>query len=1018
MKDVKNCGLRMRCATVWAVVGVALCSSSALQIVYAQVELPSVSLSAKAKPAGGKQQKPLAVRSSKESGSAWSPSFPPLFKAPLNPTQVHFLDSVGGDASVLDGFNASAQAAATRAVQIKQVEAELKLQPPKSQQALNIALKLARLLEEQSLYVELLRATGAQDSKYPDLNHYTKSRRSQLVNVIDNINKTFPKNEKALSLRATQLVSRLKSGDPTARDEALRFVGSGRTSDQQRVALVAILSDYESGRSSSPFGNLEFASQNSNEPTARASFRYYAGEAAFAKKQYSQASTLYQEALKDMGRLKRVDGKAGPLLVRVLFRLHQASLLRDSNNVDGEAVQSMQAAGALDVARFYSEQVALNNLQKQPGRAAKIYSDIQNLGDYSNSFNAYLELRILDIHLAARDLIMGQAQWQRIGNLNDVLRESIPGRIFYTQDLALAQAQSKLDGESIARFVSLHDFFVKNYEAYAAREDWAIKVIEILWKAKRASDVAARADALAGSTKNKDILLSALRFSLRARESILGFGPEPKFIRNKKLGGDDQVAQAYVVTLDKMSTAVAGSELEQSVFQAAYVTQILGQESPARQRFEAAIIKFARSRFAGESVSYLLEGAELKKDWLYVEKIARLTMKLKIVPAKAIHRNLRVILENAVYSHAQQLSAQGQFEASANRFVAFQQEFSKHQNAATALDLASKNFLQAKKTDSAVTQMEALLKNYPSSGYVKETTWQAAELSRGIAQFLRAAKHYEDFARKYSQDGAKRSAWLKSAEMHKSLGRFANAVSHYENYLGQVSGAAEKLKIAREIADIHFKFGRPAEAVAAYERMMKFVSNSDDELYLRAQILVVQSRQGFEPAARKTAARMLSLKPSSQDGFRHQAKAKFTMARLDSPGVRDRNIQNQKELGKAVKTLSSDYDRVKSMFLASCEVPGLEWCSAGYYETARMAEEVAKNLLAVELPPTLNPAEVNGIRTLLTQTAERLQSESKNFASQAEQALSNGAPDAETAERIRAYAQQMRGDTSESVPLQ
>ena len=134
--------------------------------------------------------------------------------------------------------------------------------------------------------------------------------------------------------------------------------------------------------------------------------------------------------------------------------------------------------------------------------------------------------------------------------------------------------------------------------------------------------------------------------------------------------------------------------------------------------------------------------------------------------------------------------------------------------------------------------------------------------------------------------------------------------------------------------------------------------------------------------------------------------------------MRDRNIQNQKELGKAVKTLSSDYDRVKSMFLASCEVPGLEWCSAGYYETARMAEEVAKNLLAVELPPTLNPAEVNGIRTLLTQTAERLQSESKNFASQAEQALSNGAPDAETAERIRAYAQQMRGDTSESVPLQ
>jgi tetratricopeptide (TPR) repeat protein len=379
---------------------------------------------------------------------------------------------------------------------------------------------------------------------------------------------------------------------------------------------------------------------------------------------------------------------------------------------------------------------------------------------------------------------------------------------------------------------------------------------------------------------------------------------------------------------------------------------------------------------------------------------------------------LRVILENAVYSHAQQLSSQGQFEASANRFVAFQQEFPKHQNAATALDLASKNFLQAKKTDSAVTQMESLLKSYPSSGYVKETTWQAAELSRGIAQFLRAAKHYEDFARKYAQEGAKRNAWLKSAEMHKSLGRFANAVSHYENYLAQVSSSSEKLRIAREIADIHFKFGRSAEAVAAYERMMKFIANSDDELYLRSQILLVQSRQGLEPQVRKTIARMLSLKPSSQDGFRHQAKAKFTLARLDAPGIRDRNVQNQKELGKAVRAIAADYDRVKSLFLASCEVPGLEWCSAGYYETARLAEEVAKTLFAVELPPTLNPSEVNGIRTALTQTAERLQADAKSFAAQAEQALGNGAPDAEMAERIRTYAQQMRGDSGETPPQQ
>jgi TolA-binding protein len=970
-----------------------------------------VSLSAKAGKAAKSSSRPVAAAGS----AVWTPAFPPLFKPPVNPTTVNFADAVGSD---FGSLSLSAQAAATRAVQIKQVEAEYKVQPAKSQQSLNVGLRLVKLLEEQAIYVEYLRATGGTDSRYPDLFHFTRSARGQLVNAIDSLTKSFPKNERVVALRSLQLMSRLKMGDPSAREEALRFVGQNRTAEQQSVALVGIVLDYEAGKATSSFGNLEFAANNANEAGARAAFRYLSGEAALAKKQYGQATALFQEALKDMDRFKRSDGKTGPLLGRVLNRLRQAALQRDALNVDGEVIQSMQGAGAIDVARNYSETVALNNIAKQPGRAAKIYADIQDLGEYSNSFKAYLELRILDINLAARDLISGQSQWQRVFKSGDILRTQLPGRILYTQNLAHAQAQSKLDGESIARFVSLHDFFVQNSTDYAAREDWTLKVIELLWKSRRAGDVAMRADALAGQTKDRAVLLSALRYSLRARESLLGISAEPKFVRNRKLNGDEQMAQAYVVTLDKMKSVVTGSELEQSVFQAAYMTHVIGQENPARQRFDDALSKYPRSKYAGESVSYLLESAEYKKDWPYVEKVARLALRMKIVPSKPVHRNLQVIVENAVYSHAQQLSAQGQFEAAANRFAAFQKEFPKHQNAATALDLAARNFLQAKKTDAAVTQMETLLKAYPTSGYVKETTWQAAELSRGIAQFLRAAKHYEDFAKKYPQDGIKRTAWLRSAEMHKSLGRFANSIAHCENYLGQLNSNSEKLKIAKEIADTYFKFGRPAEAIASYERMMKFISSADDEIYLRSQILLVQLRQGVEPLARKTAARLLSLKPVSQEGFRLQAKAKYSIAYLDAPAIRNRNIQNQKNLTQAIKSVLADYDRAKGMFLAACEVPGLEYCSAGYYETAKLAEEVAKILLAVELPPTLNPADVEGIRAQISQGAERLQQETKSFAAQAEQALSLGAPDAETAERIRSFAQQSRGESGDTAPLQ
>ena len=1018
MSVQKDCRRSLRALTAWAVMGLSLSVGTLSNETYAAEVSPTVSLAAKAQSQLNASKGRLRKGSQSRKNEKWSPSFPPLFKAPLNPTRAYFVDIAGADPTVFDQMNFSAQAAATRAVQMRQVEAEFKLQPQKSQQALNVGLRLIKLLEEHALYLEYMRSVGGRDSKYADLNHYIKSARSKLVGVIDKIARSFPKNDRMLNLQTTSLVSRLKSGDPTARSAALKFVGSGRSPNQLRVAVVGLLMDFDGGKSSSPFGNLDFAAQNSNSNLVSSASKYYMAELAVAKKQYSQAISLYQESLRDLQQLRRIEGKAGPLMSRVLYRLQQALLNRDKLNLDSEAVQSFQAAGAQEVARFYIEQVALNNIKSQPSRAAKLYAEVQSVGDYSKSFNAYLELRVLDIYLNARDLIMTQTQWQRVGQLNDVLGQVVTGRVFYTQELALAQAQAKLDGENIARFVSLHDFFVKNYTDYAAREDWVIKVIDILAKARRSADVAARADALIASTRDKATLLTALRYSMRARESLLGLTVEPKLIPKKRLAADEQVAQAYIVTLDKMASSAVGKEAEQAFFQAAYVTHLLGQDNPARQRFEAAISKFSKGNSAKESVSYLLNDAQAAKDWVYTEKVARLALKLGISPSSSEHKNLRVILENAVYSHAQQLSAQGKFEPAAQRYVAFQKEFRNHKNAATALDLASKNFLKAKKTDAAVTQMESLIKNYPTSGYVKETIWQAAELSKGIAQFLRAANHYERFATQYAQDGKKRNAWLSSAEMHKSLGRFANAVAHYEKHLNQLSSSPEKLKVAREIADIHFKYGRSAEAIAAYERMMKFVSNSDDELYLRSQILAIQTRQGLDSEAKKTVARMISLKPSGQEGYKNQAKAKYNLARMESPTLRERDVQNRRDLGPAVRSLGVDYDRVKGLFLAACEVPGLEYCSSGYYETARLAEEISKNLLELELPPTLNPAEVNGIRTSITQTAERLQADAKSFAAQAEQALSNGAPDAETAERIRSYAQQMRGESDDSVTLE
>ncbi|MEY4066307.1 MAG: hypothetical protein RIR26_2515, partial [Pseudomonadota bacterium] len=476
MKEARHAALKIRVASIWAVVGLIACAGGFDSSALAREPHSEISLAAKSSKAG-QGSSSAAAKSAVPTDPSWTPSFAPLFKAPVSPQRFFFMDTVGGDLATFDGLDLRNSAAATRAVQIRQMDADFKLLPMKSPQALSIGLKLVKLYEEQSLYLENLRASGGQDSNYADLNHAVKSWRSKLVGAIDKLLLNFPKSDRALNLKATQLISRFKLGDPTVRDDALRFIGSGKSIEQQRVAHVAILFDFESGRNSSPFGSLESGSQNAPEPRARSGFRYYMAENALSKKQYSQALAFYNEALKELSGLKSGDERPGALISRLLFRIHDVSLLRDPMNVDGDVAQTLQSAGALEVARHYCEQVALNNLQKQPGRAAKIYSDIQTLGDYPKVLNTYLEMRILDIHLASRDLILSFAQWQKMEKNIEDIGPALTSRILHTQKMALAAAQSKADGESVGRFVSMHDFFVRNHQIYANREDWVLKVL-------------------------------------------------------------------------------------------------------------------------------------------------------------------------------------------------------------------------------------------------------------------------------------------------------------------------------------------------------------------------------------------------------------------------------------------------------------------------------------------------------------------------------------------------------------
>ncbi|MCA2959379.1 MAG: tetratricopeptide repeat protein [Silvanigrellales bacterium] len=943
--------------------------------------------------------------------------FAPLFGTPAQPPAWMAGDFVGRDPEITGEMNFTAQAAAARASQIRQTASDFRLQKPGSQPALQVGANLIRLYEEQAMYLENVRGLGLRDPAFSDINHAVKTTRAQLVNIIDQVLKQFPAAAPRSKWKATLLVSRIKIGDPSASRDALTFVRQAKGDEGQRVILTGVAWDAMAGRSKGSFGSIDSVLELDIDGQSRAAFKLFKAE-SLAKAKSNGALAAYEEAAKEGGAIRTPEGSLGPVSLRASARLIETALAQRSDTIDPDLVATLQGLGLLDAARYYAEQVALRSVARQPQRAMSAYADILQIGDPTPELRTRVEFRVLDIALFSRDPVSTEQQWARIKELpNGMQTAGVEPRIAGTQSLLWGEVTKKPGGENVDRFVRMHDVFAANNESYAANEDWALKTVEGLWRIKRATDTATRGDAVAAKARRADVKVAALRYSARARESILGVNPEPSYARRSKAAGNTSVIGAYVATLDTLSPLVKGDEADRGLFQGAYLTHQAGNAESARKRFEDALNRLPRAKYASGAVSYLIDDAQGTKDWVYVEKIARLAERKSVRPAEKRHADLRGIVEVAVFEQATKLAADAQHEAAANKFLAFQKEFPKSRRAEVALDTAAKNFVLAKKIDVAVTTMELLFGTYPQSPYAKEARWQSAELSKGLGQMLRAANHYEAFAKLYKKEGQQRQAWLKAADMHKGLGRYASAIADYEIYMKEAP-AQEKVRVAKDIADMQFKFGKSTEALAAYDRVIKMSRNADDEIFARAQMIEIYMRMSQEANARAMISRVLDLKPASQDGFRTLARAKFSLAKLEARDMKDIDPMREAQLKRAVDEIVRRYDKVKSLYLASCEVPGLELCSVGYYETAKLAEQVAGKLLEVELPPTLDLKEVGPIKAAVTAGSKRLSEESKSFAQQAESALSSGAPDADTADRIRNYAAQHRGDASGSVPLE
>lgn len=945
----------------------------------------------------------------------WQLSTEPLFKGPTVKRFQFPSDLTARDRQLLENLDYKPSGTKLRLEQIKKLIAELKKSAPKSDASVTASLSMLRLYEEQALVFEWMRVVGVADPKYPDIAQTLKNIRRQQAQRYYDLILNHPKHPNLKQWKFNQVIARLRLGDPSVRDEALGMLKTATGTEARELAAVGVAMDASTGRLPSPFGTLESIAQNSTDQYESAAFKIMIAEQNIITNKTQLAIATLQDVIATCKGIRRGDKEQTPgtILQAAAYMLINAGL-KSSVTVNQEIIQTLTNNDLMEYARSYLEQYALANYSKNLSAALKAYGDALAIGTVAEELKSKAEVRMLDLNIASNDPRMLQLAWERVISRGIQKQLPLESQLLHSMNIIATKFKMRPDKESATQMVALHDSFARGFAFYAAREDYSLRVLDALFQTKQFSDAIKRSEIAIVRFKDKMNRVSAYNFNLKSRAQLMGFGSELKISSGVKLTGDQSLATGYVSNADKLRAMLPPHEGEQFHYMTAFVQLLAGPQKVALARYEYAFSKFPRNPNSSDSASVLLDILTQRKELVEVEKFARLFTKIAIIPSRDPYKDLPRLIERTAFDIAKQQFDAKQYEVAATRFVNFQKEFPASPQAPAALERAGLGYSQANKAELSLAAYDLFLKLYPKLSSAKEIRWTAAEMSESRKQHLKAAEHFQAYGLLYPAEGVQKFAAFKAAENFRLANRIPESLSEYERYLKGAKAPAEQIRILRLMSDVALKNNNSMIALSTLERLSKIVKQADDVIGVQFNLMNVYQKMSRDDASKKSAALILSLKPTTAEGFKMQSKAKFIIGRFDVNALRTRQVMNQKDLKDALQSLFKEYEKVKTELLAPCEIPGVDWCALGYFEVSKLAADLSKMLAVVEPSNYLDEALVSEIKSLVAWNKDKLKSESRSFALQAEDALSSsGIPDAESAEKIKMYAQQMKMSRSE-----
>jgi len=301
----------------------------------------------------------------------------------------------------------------------------------------------------------------------------------------------------------------------------------------------------------------------------------------------------------------------------------------------------------------------------------------------------------------------------------------------------------------------------------------------------------------------------------------------------------------------------------------------------------------------------------------------------------------------------------GLFEQVAGRWPSFE-------HAHLAQYRAGLAWFQAGKTREGVKSMEALIRNFPKSEYVKDAHLQVAKAWETDRHPVEAAEAYIGFARAFPADSSASAAWLKSADLFAGAGQQDRAddlrLSYVRGHPQDVETGMEVYEglARRDLAKVTAE--RPISALLDVEKPAAKKSTGRTSKKTTPAAASDTARSYLAEYLRRGKAHpsLLSRDVVAQVRYLQgeEARTRYLAARLTQP------------LEKSIPIKQKLLDSTLVRYRASVDLGASEWASASAYRIGESLVAFGEALEKSERPADLKGDDLRGYEDVILEQSQ------------------------------------------------